>query len=142
MLERDRSPPWMISPGRGLRLGVREAEGRVGGRKEEKEESNSLMFLFLLGVVPERDGRGRAGEGLVAEPRTEEENEESSELSLFGFGVDEVEMAEGRRMPDWVGTGGLQIFPEVPAAGVVLLMGICREVLRRSPLGFGLLLGI
>lgn len=83
-----------------------EANGREeGGRKDEKEEneeSNSLMFLFLPGVVVENEGLGMAGEGLVAELRTDE-NEESRILSAFLFGVIAEDNVPGRRIPDVVG---------------------------------------
>lgn len=128
----------MISPGRGLRVGVREEEGREGGAKEEKEEmeeSNSPIFLFL-GVVVEREGRGMAGEGFVADPRTE--NDESRVLSVLCFGVI-VEYVAGLRIPD---TAGFPILLELPAAVGVFLLGICKLVLTRSTLGFGLLVGI
>lgn len=122
---------WMISPGRGLRLGVREEEGRVGGakvEKEEKEESNSAMFLFLLGVMEERERRGRAGEGFVAELRVDE-NDESR---LLFFGVIEEEIFVGRRIPDGAGFAILL----GPAAGTVF------AVRWESTLGRGLLAGI
>lgn len=107
----------MISPGRGLRLGVREEEEMEGGAKYEKErteESNSLALLFLLGVIVEREGREIAGEGLVAELRTEE-NDESRILSCFCFGVTEVDMLAGRRISVGADIPVLVIFPVLPA---------------------------
>jgi len=132
----------MISPGRGLRLGVVEEEGREGAwkdEKEEKEESNSLMFLFLFGVA-EREGLGRAGEGLVADPRTEENEDSRIEelLSLFCFGVIvEDTVVLGRRIPDGAGITGLLVFAGV----VIFLLGSWREVLSKSTFGLGLEVG-